>query len=219
MLTLDPERKIRLTKPSFGKKDDLARSLMQAMRIFPRRMKADETPDHLPLTHPEPAAAPVQREQMVLFASFSGKPAQAERKIEDLRFIDSIFFDDERLGLIKSIAHDLGITPRELEIMLFYVYSDFDMRLALRLGREEKDYLVISEASMHLACDDAIRLLRSSYYIYSLRNRELDPASALDMADALWSEVQDMNKSPSYSLRFFNEAYHLRFVFTAETSL
>lgn len=212
MLALNPERRIRLAKPSLKKKDDFVRSLMQALRVPPEGIrKPQEEP--LPLTRRTAVAG--MHAAVVLFASFSPQAPEAEKTISDFRYIEDIFFSEGRLEEIRATARGLGITPRELEIMLFYVYSDFDMRLALRLGRDESDGHIVSEASMHLACDDAMRLLRSSYYIYSLRNRELEPASAYEMASALWADVRGMSKSTSYSLKFFNEAYHLRAVFSA----
>lgn len=223
----DSRSRIRLAKRPIEKKDDLVRSLMQAMKIpISEKIRAEPAQGEVVSrriiqvgagqgSSPEKEDNPAGT---VVFADFTALPKTSDpaKKIGDLRYLDDVFFDEGKMELARSTAESFGITPRELEIMLFYVYSDFSMREALSIKSEGRGEILVSEASMHLASLDGEKLLRSSYYIYCLRNRSLEPLDAAAMARNLWEDVCAMNKNAPYAIRFFNEAYRLKAIFTSE---
>jgi len=108
----------------------------------------------------------------------------------------------------------MGITPRDLEIMLFYVYSDYNINQAIDITKNENAQYIIQDVSMHLASGDGQRILLSSYLVYSLRRRSLDEGETREMLKLLWETVHGMHPPAPYTGRFFNEAYRLRTEFT-----
>ena len=127
-----------------------------------------------------------------------------------LRFIETVFLDESDLQMIGKTASELGISPRELELMVFYIYSGYSMEHAIDITKNEDAEYIIQDVSMHLAGGDGRRILLSSYLIFSLRCRELGAGEKAEMMSRLWETVGQMDSMSAYSGRFFNEAYRLR---------
>lgn len=138
------------------------------------------------------------------------KAAAPAQDSDGLRFIDSIFLDEGSLALIRRTAEGLGLSPSELETMVFYFYSGFSLEHAIDITKNENAEYIIQDVSMHLAGGDGPGILLSSYLIFSLRCRDLGAEERSDMVALLWDTVGRMHSEASYAGRFFNEAYRLR---------
>ncbi|MFN7991672.1 MAG: hypothetical protein U0R44_05950 [Candidatus Micrarchaeia archaeon] len=129
----------------------------------------------------------------------------------ETRYLDSVLIDLAESTVVQDTAAKLMILPRDLEIMVFYVYSDFNPELSvdphLNPGIGQN---MAAEISYHLCCDDAERILLSSYLIYCLKETKMDPAAAGKAASDLWEAVKGMDQKSASIQKFYYEALRLR---------
>ena|GEM_PF-6476027 len=146
-----------------------------------------------------------------------GKPLSAWQT----RYLDSMIFDVHESSVMQETALRLGIRPRDLEIMVFYVYSDSDPDVVFDTSESRSDFNLaraiephkrgdisnlIAELSLHLGSDDAGRILEASYYIYYLNTGLLKHDKAQDFSRRLSVLVRSMGGNAPYWMSFANKA-------------
>lgn len=115
--------------------------------------------------------------------------------------------------VVQDIALKLNVLPRELEMMLFYVYGNFDGAKMTDTHSAEYGPMLIVKAMTHLAGSDAERILEASYYIYCLREMSYPPDVAARMAFELSALVERMDPEAPYALSFTNKSGRLSFLY------
>jgi serine/threonine protein phosphatase PrpC len=135
-----------------------------------------------------------------------GRPLEPWRT----RYLDETVFDICDSTVVQDTALRLGILPRDLEVMAFYVYSDFNRIKALNPHRGDDGTAFIAEVSTHLTGNEARKILEASYYIYCLKEAPLPKETARQMAESLWSIAAGMDNYAPYSLGFYSKAALLR---------
>lgn len=162
--------------------------------------------------------APIFRSQ----TDIEGKPLEPWQT----RYLDSILFDVYESAAIQNTALKLGVLPRDLEIMVFYVYSDSDpdqvfdpqvLRSDFNLAAAQNPHKrgdvsnLIAELSLHLNTADAGRILEASYYIYYLNAGSLKQDKAQAFSRRLSDIVRSMGDNAPYWMGFANKAELFRY--------
>jgi hypothetical protein len=128
------------------------------------------------------------------------------------RYLDETLMGLNDTTVLQDMALRLTIVPRDLEMMLFYVYGNFDADKMYDPHATEYGPTLIAKASTHLAGDDGARILEASYYIYILREMTYPPDEASMMASYLRSIVGEMDIEASYSLSFSNKSSRIMYL-------
>jgi hypothetical protein len=134
-----------------------------------------------------------------------GRPldARGTRYLSDL-------VDIYETAALQEIAEQLKILPRDLEVMVFYAFSDFRPEAALEPHKFPEGDDMICNVLTALNTEDSERILLSSYIIYRLRNGAPEPGKAGKMVDLLWKQAEQMDKNAPYRDIFMNEARRLK---------
>ncbi len=137
--------------------------------------------------------------------SESGRPLLPS----ETRYLDSFLIDINESVIVQETAAKLRVLPRDLEIMVFNVYSGFDPAVAVDPHSTAEGQNLISEVILNLSAQDAKKILVSSYLIYRLRETEPSAAEVQRFTEVLWKSVKGMDQSTPYAFRFYNEALRL----------
>ncbi|MEW6035015.1 MAG: protein phosphatase 2C domain-containing protein [Candidatus Micrarchaeota archaeon] len=160
------------------------------------------------MSWPEPESEPGQEARHSIFNSQTDVAGNG-LDMHATRYLDGIVLDVGDSAIVQDVAAKLGILPRDLEIMVFYAYSDFNPQMAVDPHMSVEGQELIPGVSMHLLTGDAERILKASFLIYALREGEPKPEEAAGMRDALWKVVRGMDQLAPYALPFHNKAYLL----------
>jgi hypothetical protein len=126
------------------------------------------------------------------------------------RYLDAYLQGLSDSSIVQNVAARLGVLPRDLEIMVFQVYSDFRRDVAVNPHMSAEGQQLIAEVGDHLCTGDAERILMASYLIHRLMGRPADSVQAREMVEALHTTVEGMDPFATYPQRFNNKTYELR---------
>ncbi len=142
---------------------------------------------------------------------FRSQRSESGRELlpNETRYLDSFLIDINESMIVQETAAKLRVLPRDLEVMVFNVYSGFDPAIAADPHSTVEGQNLICEVTMDLSAQDVKKILVSSYLIYRLRETEPGPAEAQKFIDLLWKSVKGMDDSTPYSFRFYNETLRL----------
>ncbi|MBD3210184.1 hypothetical protein GF318_02275 [Candidatus Micrarchaeota archaeon] len=149
-----------------------------------------------------PSLGPAFRSQ----TDVKGNPLEAWRT----RYLDGMVLEVCGSTVVQDTALRLGVLPRDLEVMTFYVYSDFRPEAAVNTHETGPGTDLIPTVTTHLTGHEAAKILEASYYIYLLRDTSLPAERARPFAELLWEIADSMEEFAPYSVSFVNKAAALR---------
>jgi serine/threonine protein phosphatase PrpC len=107
---------------------------------------------------------------------------------------------------VEKVAAHFGISPRDLEVTVFYAYGhlDADFTISRAIDPEHFSDMIpfLGSVPVHLSTNDCKRILRSSYLLYVLREKELDPGTRAQAIAILQGQVSRMNHNSEYAQMF-----------------
>ncbi len=122
------------------------------------------------------------------------------------RYLDTAVLEISGSSIVQDTARRLGVLPRDLEIMAFYAYSDFQLQVSTDPHMSAVGQNLIAAIGDHLCTGDAGRILEASYLLYRLRETAPAPAEARQLAAELRKTVKAMDTGAPYSVSFYNKA-------------
>lgn len=130
---------------------------------------------------------------------------------DSTRYLDRIVREVEGSEVVQEVAGELGIFPRDLEIMLFHAYCD-DLAIAKEPHHSPDGWELTGMIPTHLLTKDAEHILNAAYLIYILKDEDIPLAQ--EDRDKLFKELQvrisSMEPNQEYTQRLQMGAFSIQ---------